>query len=429
VPDSSAERHLLVFWRWPAERLEETLGKIQQKLDIEQVALLRWTPERIVENFQRFYAMISRHAYQKYEQAGASPFLFVLVTDKAPVYQYRIAPGSGFKRVNINTFDLKQVLRKQGGTSLHATNDQREFRRDLMYLMGQSATDYPPAKWDGRMDNIPEVRRDIVAADGWESLEQVFSVLNEAVSYVVLRNFDHLPNGKDQDATGDIDLLFEDADARNRAAGILNKEQKGTTIVGGRKVAFDFRSVEDFYFDPEWCRRILRDRIMVRGMYVPTPEDHFFSLLYHVHVQKRQSAAKYNSKLTELAQDIGLDWVTPEWLTKPQNAGSLIADWLKGNGFYLTRPGGWPQYDWRIVRRFHGAPVLYQSSPIYKRIGHFMARRAWLRPLVPHLLALRRKMKRLNIRKSAKNVAETFRISAKKPQLPQKAKDKARAAA
>lgn len=419
----------MVFWRWPAQRLEETLGKIGLRFDIEQVSFLRWTPERIVENFQRFYAMISRHAYQKYEQAGTAPFLFVLVNDKAPIYQYRIAQGSGFKKVNVNTFDLKQELRKQGGTSLHATNDQREFRRDLIYLIGQSAADYRPPKWDGCIDTIPEIHRDIVAADGWESLDQVFSVLNEAIPYVVLRNFDHLPHGKEQGAGGDIDLLLEDADARNRAAGILNKEQKGTTIVGGRKVAFDFRSVEDFYFDPEWCRRILRDRIMVRGMYVPTPEDHFFSLLYHAHVQKRQSAAKYNAKLTELAQEIGLDWVTPEWLAKPQNAGSLIADWLKGNGYYLTRPSGWPQYDWRIVRRFHGAPVLYQSSPISRRIGHFMARRSWLRQLVPYLLLLRRRLKRVNIRKKAKNVTNALQDSVKKPHLTQKAKDKARSTA
>ena len=135
--ERAPERHLFIFWRWPADGLEQTLNRIEERLEIEQVLFLRWTRERVVENFQRFYAFVSELAYKKYAEAGAAPFLFVLVTDPKPIYQYRIARGSGFKKVNINTFDMKQSFREQSGTSLHVTNDQREFRRDLMYLLGQ----------------------------------------------------------------------------------------------------------------------------------------------------------------------------------------------------------------------------------------------------------------------------------------------------
>ncbi len=398
MASTAPERHLLIFWRWPADRLEKTLAKIRERFDIEQVIFLRWTRERIVENFQRFYAMVSGHAYQKYTEAGAAPFLFVLVRDPNPVYQYRIAAGSGFKKVNINNFDLKQVLRRQGGTSLHATNNTREFRRDLMYLMGQAADDYHPPKWDGDLGNIPEAHRDIVAADGWESLRQVFSVLEEAVNYVVLRNFDKLPDEHRHGEHGDIDLLVEDVDARNRAASILNKEQRAHTVVGGQKMYFDFRSVEDFYYDPEWCRRILRDRIRVRGFCVPNPEDHFFSLLYHGHVQKPAIAHDYIPKLIELAGEIGLDWITPEWLTDRDRAASLLRDWLKGNGYYLTRPNGCPQYNYKFAARLNNAPVLYQSAPITRKIGNLMSRNSLLRPLIPHASAVRRQLRLIKAR-------------------------------
>lgn len=416
VASRAPERHLLVFWRWPADRLEETLDKIRERLEIDQILLLHWTKERIVENFQRFYAMVSGQAYQKYTQAGAAPFLFVLVTDPKPLYRYRIAAGSGFKKVNINCFDLKQMLRKQGNTSLHATNDQREFRRDLMFLMGKPADDYHPTKWDGDIKSISEVHRDIVAADGWESLAQVFSVMNEAVTYVVLRNFDKLPDEHVHGAHGDVDLLLEDVDARNRAASILNKDQRGTTIVGGRKVSFDFRSIEDFYYDPEWCRRILRDRIMVRGFYAPNPEDHFFSLLYHGHVQKPKIADDYIPTLMGLAREIGLDWITPEWLTKPEKAASLLGDWLKGSGFCLTRPNGCPQYNWAFVARLNNIPSLQQSTSISKKIANVMSRNYLLRPLIPHALAARNRLRRMGLAQKVGKVANLLkRVSKNAP--------------
>ena len=112
MADRAPERHLLVFWRWPADRLGSTLEKIRERFDINRVARLYWTRERIVDNFQRFYAMITGYAYQKFTEAGALPFLLVFVTDHNPVYEYRVAGGSGFKYVNIKGFDLKQSLRR-----------------------------------------------------------------------------------------------------------------------------------------------------------------------------------------------------------------------------------------------------------------------------------------------------------------------------
>jgi hypothetical protein len=362
--ESAPERHVFVFWRWPADSLEGILDSIRERFEINQVAHLFWTKERIVDNFQRFYAMVSGHAYQKYTEAGALPFLFVLVTDHNPVYEYRVAGGSGYKKVNVNSFDLKLILRRQRGTSLHATNTPREFRRDLMYLMGHPAADYHPPPWDGE---IEEIHRDIVGADGWNSLTEVFSVLNEAVDYVVLRNFDKLPDEHIHGNHGDIDLLVEDVDAWNRAASILNTERRAHTVVAGKKVYVDFRSVEDFYYDPEWCRRILRDKVMVRGFYAPNAEDHFFSLLYHGHVQKPKIAKDYIPRLMALSTQIGLDGITPEVLTNPKTAATILGDWLKGNGFYLTRPNGCPQYNPEFVARINNVPFLYQSASNFYR--------------------------------------------------------------
>lgn len=358
MAEFSAEQHLFVFWRWPRDGMEGLLSQIREHFEINRVARLYWTQERIVDNFQRFYAMISGQAYQKYTEAGSLPFLFVLATDRDPVYGYRVAGGSGYKKVNIKSFDLKQRLRRQKGTGLHATNNSRELRRDYIYLMGEAASTIKAETWDG---TVEDVHRDIVAAEGWQSLSQVFSVLNEAIDYVVLRNFDKLPDEHRHGEHGDIDLLVEDVDAWNRGASILNKEQQAHTVVGDQKVYFDFRSVEDFYYDPEWCRDILRNKVMVRGFYVPNPEDHFFSLLYHGHVQKPKIAKDYIPRLLRIADEIGLEGVTEDAIRDPTKAAVLLSDWLKGRGYYLTRPNGCPQYNPDFAARVN-APFLYQSA-------------------------------------------------------------------
>jgi hypothetical protein len=403
-----------MFWRWPAHRLRETLDTIGQRFRIEQVLFVRWTPERVVENFQRFYAMVSGSAYQKYTEAGTMPFLFVLAMDPRPDYQYRIARGSGFKNVNVNSFDLKQVLRRQGGTSLHATNDQLEFRRDLMYLIGQPAADYHPPIWDGEIGSIPEIHRDIVAADGWQSLSQAFAVLNEAVPYVVLHNFQNLPERCDSGCHGAVDLLLCHADAKNRTSSILDRNQRSSIEIGERKITFNLHAVEDFAFDPEWARHILRHRVMVRGFYAPCPVDHFFSLLYHGHVHNPQISSGHLQTLMELAPQIGLDWVTSDWLNRPDKAASLLADWLKGNGYYLTRPNGCPQYNWKFVGRIRGStPFLYRSTSFSRRAVNVITRTPWLHPLVPQLFELRRRVRQITARKRAKDAASALKGAAK----------------
>ena len=122
-----SEYQLFVFWKKPKGSEAELLKQIADQFVIQEVFHLRWSKEKIVENFQRFYAMTEGHAYHKFTRSGVMPFLLVVVKDENPTYEYRLSGGSGFKFVNKKAFDLKQNLRRQKGISLHATNDHRSF--------------------------------------------------------------------------------------------------------------------------------------------------------------------------------------------------------------------------------------------------------------------------------------------------------------
>ena len=92
----------------------------------------------------------------------------------------------------------------------------------------------------------------------------------------MLNNFEALPDSRRHE---DIDILVESIDARNRAASILKMDRgpssdkanqgadpirghadpevydwalKVNVMVGGKKIRFDFRSVEDFDYDPDF---------------------------------------------------------------------------------------------------------------------------------------------------------------------------------
>ena len=233
-----------------------------------------------------------------------------------------------------------------------------------MYLLWQKADVYTKdlTEWDGR---IKKINQDIIGANGWKNLVEVFDVLNEAVDYVVLRNFEELPNEHILGPHADIDFLVQDVDAYHRAAAILNKEQAAHTKIGERKIYFDFRSVDDFYYDPNWCRHLLKTKVFTRGFAV-NPHDYFFSLLYHGHVHKPKISKDYGERLIPIAKNIGLTGFTSEELINPESAAKILEQFLKGNGYFLTRPNGCPGFNGEFVARLNGTPMIYQSkSNIY----------------------------------------------------------------
>ena len=54
--------------------------------------------------------------------------------------------------------------------------------------------------------------RDLTGTDSWDSLQELFYVMNATVDYVVLRNFECLPEAYTLRGHGDIDLLVHDYD-------------------------------------------------------------------------------------------------------------------------------------------------------------------------------------------------------------------------
>ena len=114
--------------------------------------------------------------------------------------------------VNIKIFDNKKLYRKLSGKgfAIHSSITDKETNDDLTLLLGKNTQDLTKdlsEKWDG---TIKKLESDLVGQNGWKDMNQLFYVLNSTTNYVILRNFDELPEKYLIYEHNDIDILTDD---------------------------------------------------------------------------------------------------------------------------------------------------------------------------------------------------------------------------
>lgn len=276
---------------------------------------------------------------------GTGPFALVIVRDLQPRYEQR-ETLAGPADVNVNVFDLKSSLRsaRSGGLPVHATNNMQEVEHDLVLLLGLNSEEFAakyPGTWRG---DIILLERNLTGAMGWESLKELFYVLDHTIDYVVLRNFEALPNRYATEEHADIDLLVSDFAS---ATLVTNAEpaydEKSSVhmlvLVGGQAVPFDFRYIGDGYYDEPWERDILFSRTRSPGgVYVPCIEHHFFSLLYHAAVHKPFVSADYCERLVSLAAEAGYDVPLAVLQGEALVIRQFLSRYLRSKGYRFSVP-------------------------------------------------------------------------------------------
>lgn len=338
------EIHLFVLWEKVGPARESILHRIQAEFEVLRVFRVRWSPALFAANLSRFYGQKLPVGCDKEASCGTGPFTLVVVRDTRPDYALRTTTR-GPARVNVRTFDLKAFYRSPagGGLPIHASDTAREAAHDLALLLGMGTADFAaahPGAWNGE---IQTVHRNVSGALGWESLAELFAVLNETIDYVVLRNFECLPARHRVASHGDIDLLVDqlaEACLITNATPVYREPYRVhmSVLVGGEAVPFDFRHVGDDYYDARWQRRMLESRERVAGgFFVPDAIDHFYSLLYHAAVHKPAIAPDYATRLHALAAPLNLNFPAGA-LGEPASIRRLLLDHMRPHGYRFTRP-------------------------------------------------------------------------------------------
>lgn len=306
------ELHLFILWEKARGRQTEILNDIKQYLQILECYDVRWSKNKVTENFSRFYGQKLDSIAAKKKHCGGGRFLLITVLDNAP--DYRLTETSrGHELVNVNMFALKEKYRKMtgGGHKIHATNSTTETDHDLTLLLGKNSADYLAALPKQRSTEIIMLNRDLTGAGGWQNLEEAFYVLNNTAPYVVLRNYETLPLEFDASKHGDIDILtvnpFNTALLLNAQKVFKEKYRVHyQTTVAGQPVRWDIRFLGDDYYCHAWEKEILDNRRLHKGIYIPDAENAFYSLAYHALYHKNKIAGDYYDKAARLLDDAGL---------------------------------------------------------------------------------------------------------------------------
>lgn len=308
------ELHLMVLWENARSHEQEILADLPQHITILRAFDMGWTPERVQENYTRFYGVKLDSASGKAAECGGGRFLLLVLRDEHP--QYGMAETSrGHERLNLNLFNLKKKYRSlMGGKSLlHATNSVQETNHDATLLLGLNYEDLAAAyttPWDG---SITRMERDITGAGGqWESAQQLFYTLNATEEYVVLRGLEVLQQPAENAEHGDIDIMVRHyGNAATLVGGEAytpNGRPHYRVNIGGHTVCLDLWDIRNGYHDAAWDEDIIRTyELQDKLIRVPRLENYFYIMVYHCLVNKRKIAADYPALLESLFRRLGLD--------------------------------------------------------------------------------------------------------------------------
>lgn len=175
----------------------------------------------------------------------------------------------------------------------------------------------------------------LVMTNEWQSLQQVFDVLNQNCKYVVLRNYDELEEEKLLKG-GDVDILCEDISA---CVKILQAHPRGRRDTGFNyqillktgQIAVDLRMVGDGYYCDTWGKKLLDGRKLGdKGFFVLQEDDYFYSLLYHAIFQKAELKPEYKERLFRLAKQFGM------LISKQEDLKKELERYMRENDFFYS---------------------------------------------------------------------------------------------
>ena len=338
LKNDSKSLYLLIIWEKSRYKTDSILNDIKKKFVIKKIYEIEWDEKEFVDNLTRIYGSKST-ASDKAELFGTGPFLLIVVSDNNPKFIEQDT-FKGVDIINTNILKSKFEYRKWIGEkfSVHGTVSYKETNHNLTLLFGKNIEEFKkelPEKWNG---DIERIKPKLIGSDGWKNMAHLIYALNGTNHYVILRNFEELPEKFQQK---DLDILTENTLMKYIIDFDCSLNVKENHFfeknVGEKNIKFDLKYSSENYFDKKWAKNIIKKRILhTNGFYIPNTEDHFYTLLYHVIYQKKVIAEKYKKRLSNLAEELKLKSISYSFFNDFEKSKEILDKYLKENGYCNT---------------------------------------------------------------------------------------------
>lgn len=368
------EIHLFILWSKSSYKKSNILSDISDKFVVLDIYNITWSKNRFSNNLSRFYGQNLPKNSHKEQHCGNETFTCIVVKDENPLYASR-RTSKGTRVVNTNLFDSKKLYRTWtgGGHKIHATDNIDETKLQLMLLIRKSYDSY--IHYHNSSLVTKDYKHDLIGFNGWKSLIEVFNVLNSTIKYVILRNFESVED-EINSLHPDIDLLTEDI---NSVAALLNAKKTSNkryrvqykVLIDNKDINFDLRYIGDNYYDVNWQKDILSERIKEEFYYRPTDSHYYFSLLYHALLHKPRFGADYERRLLRLKKCISKTTSLEPYILISESLKEL-GEFINSHNYHFTYPHDYSVYwNYKLYSKINSTWSL--SHKIYR--GYCSVRR------------------------------------------------------
>ncbi len=356
ITNKGAVIHILIIWSKAMKYKDFIIDDMSKNFELLKIFRGHWDRNLFLQNYSIFYAHSQyERDYFSYKSilkskikiCGADDFEIIVFRDNNPQFENR-QTSNGVRIVNKRAFDKKTEYRElaKGGHRIHGSDDAWETNKDLTILFGMNTEDF--CSYYGITDDKSTTRHDLsedlmlhncIGVNGYNSINEFFYVLNNTINYVVLRNHEVIPDSYTVEGHGDIDLLVENkryAAYLTAASPVYRQSYRSYYMIkiGGEVIPFDFREVDDNYYDSGWEQDILKNRVLKKKIfYTPDPINQFYSLLYHAFIQKPYVKDDYNLKLSHYGNAVGVNYAQD-----PTYAIALLDHFMQKMNYEYIKP-------------------------------------------------------------------------------------------
>jgi hypothetical protein len=316
-----SQLYLFIIWEKSRHKSDLIINDIKTKFVIKEIFEVKWSEVYFLNNLIRFYGNALPDVKKKALLSGIGSFLLILVQDQNPNFidDIRIY---GKLKTNENISKNKMKYREWIGEkySIHGSISEKETNHDLTLLLGKTSlevTNELPDHWDG---SIKQLELDLFGHGGFKNMRQFLKMLNGTIKYVILRNFENLPEKFISNEHNDIDILTNDTIIVPfvcMTSGINPPKEKlpGSIKIGEKIARIDWKHPGDKYYDKRWYEDILKRAVLHKnGFYVPSSEDYFYTLFYHAIFHKKKISEDYRKKLLKIATELNITEVSENML-------------------------------------------------------------------------------------------------------------------